>query len=101
LIGERDPDHAGPMVALKPSSLKRRKHEKNINEFPQWTAAIKDDDSSEYSIHFVGVFSKKKDAVPLVLLHGWPGTYKCSQNSAEHDIPPPPFIQARSSNSFR
>jgi hypothetical protein len=25
------------------------------------------------TIHFVGLFSEKKDAVPLLLLHGWPG----------------------------
>lgn len=25
------------------------------------------------SIHFVALFSEKEDAVPIVLLHGWPG----------------------------
>lgn len=48
-------------------------HEKKINEFSQWTALVNDDDGLEYSIHFVGIFSNEKDAIPLVLLHGWPG----------------------------
>jgi hypothetical protein len=28
-----------------------------------------------HKIHFVALFSEKHDAVPLVLLHGWPGAY--------------------------
>lgn len=27
----------------------------------------------DLTIHFVGLFSEKKDAVPIILLHGWPG----------------------------
>lgn len=27
------------------------------------------------TIHFVGLFSKKADAIPIVLLHGWPGSF--------------------------
>jgi pimeloyl-ACP methyl ester carboxylesterase len=26
-----------------------------------------------HDIHFMALFSKKKDAVPLIMLHGWPG----------------------------
>jgi hypothetical protein len=26
-----------------------------------------------HAIHFAALFSKKKDAVPLIMLHGWPG----------------------------
>jgi len=52
-----------------------RQHEKKINQYPQWVAQIKDDDDLEYSIHFVGVFSEDKDAIPLLLLHGWPGSF--------------------------
>lgn len=25
------------------------------------------------TIHFVGLFSEKKDAIPILLIHGWPG----------------------------
>jgi microsomal epoxide hydrolase len=36
---------------------------------------IKDDDTNfTFDIHFIALFSKKADAVPLLLLHGWPGS---------------------------
>jgi microsomal epoxide hydrolase len=25
------------------------------------------------NIHFVGLFSEKPDAIPILLIHGWPG----------------------------
>lgn len=34
---------------------------------------VKDDDGSVQKTHFVALFSKKADAIPLMLLHGWPG----------------------------
>ena len=52
----------------------RRKHEEHINSFSHYVAPIVDD-GIEYNIHFVALFSDKPDAVPLVLLHGWPGQY--------------------------
>ncbi len=44
-----------------------------MNSFPQFTASVVDDDGKDYTIHFVALFSKKPDAVPLMCLHGWPG----------------------------
>ena len=35
---------------------------------------VADDDGTKYDIHFAALFSKKPDAVPLMMLHGWPGT---------------------------
>ena len=26
-------------------------------------------------IHFIGFFSERQDAIPIVLLHGWPGSF--------------------------
>lgn len=46
----------------------RKTSEKRINGFPQWTTEIED-----MAIHFVGLFSEKKDAIPILLIHGWPG----------------------------
>lgn len=46
-----------------------------MNTFPQFKALIIDDDGKEYSIHFAALFSKRDDAVPVLLLHGWPGTH--------------------------
>ncbi|KAA8645986.1 epoxide hydrolase family protein [Aspergillus tanneri] len=44
--------------------------EARINSFPQFTAQIED-----IKLHFVALFSEKRDAVPVVLLHGWPGSF--------------------------
>ncbi|KPI34365.1 putative epoxide hydrolase [Cyphellophora attinorum] len=52
-----------------------RKHETYINSFPAYHAKITDDDGRKYNIHFVGLFSKRKDAIPIFLLHGWPGSF--------------------------
>ncbi|KII87364.1 hypothetical protein PLICRDRAFT_112525 [Plicaturopsis crispa FD-325 SS-3] len=52
-----------------------RAHEAHINSFPHFKAPVVNDDGKEYTLHFVGVFSEKADAVPLVLLHGWPGSF--------------------------
>jgi microsomal epoxide hydrolase len=46
----------------------RKTSEDCINSFPQFTTDIEDID-----IHFVALFSEKKNAVPILLLHGWPG----------------------------
>jgi len=51
----------------------RRTTEDRINSFPNFKSSIKDDDGDTYDIHFVALFSQKKTAVPIVLLHGWPG----------------------------
>lgn len=33
-----------------------------------------DDKGSDFTIHFLALFSKKSDAIPLIFLHGWPGS---------------------------
>jgi microsomal epoxide hydrolase len=47
-----------------------RAQEKHINSFPNYKMQIEDVD-----VHFVGLFSEKKDAVPIVFMHGWPGSF--------------------------
>ncbi|KAJ5692502.1 hypothetical protein N7462_001925 [Penicillium macrosclerotiorum] len=44
--------------------------EDRFNQFPQWKVDIEG-----IAIHFVALFSEKKDAVPIVLIHGWPGSF--------------------------
>lgn len=29
----------------------------------------------EFTIHFVALFSEKPDAIPIMMLHGWPGSF--------------------------
>ncbi|WP_191303009.1 epoxide hydrolase family protein [Lentzea cavernae] len=47
-----------------------RAQEERLNSYPQFTTEI-----SGQRIHFVHVRSKKRDATPLLLVHGWPGSF--------------------------
>lgn len=47
-----------------------RAAEKHINSFPNYKMQIENVD-----LHFIGLFSEKKDAIPLILMHGWPGSF--------------------------
>lgn len=52
-----------------------REHEAYINSFPNFKIPIKDGNNELLSIHFAALFSKKKDATPVILMHGWPGCH--------------------------
>ena len=52
-----------------------RKTEDHINSFPNYTVSIKARDGDTYTVHFAALFSEKPDAVPVCLLHGWPGSF--------------------------
>jgi pimeloyl-ACP methyl ester carboxylesterase len=47
-----------------------RAHEKQLNDLSQFTTQI-----DGQNIHFVHIKSPEPDATPLVLTHGWPGTF--------------------------
>lgn len=47
-----------------------RDHEARINELPQFTTEI-----DGQTVHFLHVRSPEPDALPLVLTHGWPGSF--------------------------
>jgi pimeloyl-ACP methyl ester carboxylesterase len=47
-----------------------RAHEAAINRFPQFTTEI-----DGQRIHFIHVKSAEKNATPLLLIHGWPGSF--------------------------
>ena len=51
----------------------RRKSEEYINSFPQFVRAVEGRHGEAYDIHYVGIISEKEGAVPILLLHGWPG----------------------------
>src|SRR5215471_13463506 len=46
-----------------------RAHESRLNELPQFTTSI-----DGQGIHFLHVRSPEATAIPLLLLHGWPGS---------------------------
>lgn len=56
------------------TSYSWRSTEARINSYPNYTVPI-DNDGYKVDLHFVALFSKRKDAVPLTLLHGWPGSF--------------------------
>lgn len=45
------------------------------NSFPNYIAHIKDDDGEDFRIHFAALFSKLDNAIPLLYMHGWPGSH--------------------------
>jgi pimeloyl-ACP methyl ester carboxylesterase len=47
-----------------------RAAEKKLNAFPQFVTTI-----DGLDIHFIHVRSKEKNALPLLLVHGWPGSF--------------------------
>jgi pimeloyl-ACP methyl ester carboxylesterase len=46
-----------------------RKHEARLNEIPQFTTSV-----DGQTLHFLHVRSPEPDALPLLLIHGWPGS---------------------------
>src|SRR5262245_11855483 len=47
-----------------------REHEKKLNSVDQFVTRI-----DGLDIHFVHARSKEKNALPLVIVHGWPGSF--------------------------
>jgi microsomal epoxide hydrolase len=45
-----------------------------INRHPHFNASVTVDDQTSHH-HFMGLFSKQPDAIPIVFLHGWPGSF--------------------------
>ncbi|ESK84241.1 epoxide hydrolase [Moniliophthora roreri MCA 2997] len=53
-----------------------RKHEKALNEeMPQFTRDITVEGHGVLNIHYVHKESKVKGAIPLLFVHGWPGSF--------------------------
>ncbi|KAJ5624637.1 epoxide hydrolase [Penicillium lagena] len=52
-----------------------RDHEHSINKFPNFKIAISDEEAGQVDIHFAALFSKRKDAIPVIFLHGFPASF--------------------------
>ena len=61
--------------STKHTDNRRRASEKQINMLPNFKATVADDDGSEYTLHFAALFSKSPSAVPVIGIHGWPGSF--------------------------
>jgi pimeloyl-ACP methyl ester carboxylesterase len=64
-----DLDYMKELVAYWKDRYDWRAQEKKLNEFPQFVTEI-----DGLPIHFIHVRSREKNALPLVLVHGWPGS---------------------------
>lgn len=52
----------------------RAKFQARVNSVPQFKATVSSG-GEDYNVHFAAVFSANKDAVPILLMHGWPGSF--------------------------
>lgn len=52
-----------------------RAQEAKLNELPNFQKAIKADGFPELDIHYVHQKAESQDAIPLLFIHGWPGSY--------------------------
>ncbi|KAI5475439.1 hypothetical protein MNV49_001429 [Pseudohyphozyma bogoriensis] len=57
------------------TSFDWKKHEAQLNQFPQFKVPITSDAGDVYDIHFTGLFSQNQKAIPLIFVHGWPGSF--------------------------
>ncbi|KAI0339536.1 alpha/beta-hydrolase [Trametopsis cervina] len=49
--------------------------EERINKFPHFLVDVNTDDGDEFTMHFVHQRSSRPDAIPLLMLHGWPDSF--------------------------
>ena len=52
-----------------------RAEEARLNSLPQFTVSIGIEGFETLDVHFVHLPSSSKDAIPLLFLHGWPGSF--------------------------
>ncbi|KAM3465452.1 hypothetical protein NHJ6243_001728 [Beauveria neobassiana] len=52
-----------------------RKCEERINSFPNFKAKVKDAHGNTLDLHFMALFSERKDAIPIAFIHGWPSSF--------------------------
>ena len=52
-----------------------RRAEARLNKFPHFTTNLQAEGFENLSVHFIHQQSSAKDAVPLLYLHGWPGSF--------------------------
>jgi pimeloyl-ACP methyl ester carboxylesterase len=74
MIGMSISNLLSPLLSNQPIHPRRRKTEARINSFDNYTASIEGEDGESLDIHFIALQSTKPKAVPIVLLHGWPGS---------------------------
>lgn len=64
----------GIAVCFSDRRISRRKTEQRINSFESFKANIASGAGDATDVHFIALRSAKENAIPVVLLHGWPGS---------------------------
>ncbi|CCC11562.1 unnamed protein product [Sordaria macrospora k-hell] len=53
-----------------------RVQEAFINSFPQYKQTVVGPTSNQtFDLHFAALFSRREDAIPVIFMHGWPGSF--------------------------
>lgn len=53
-----------------------RSRESFINSFPQYKQTVVGPTSGQtFDLHFAALFSEREDAIPVIFMHGWPGSF--------------------------
>jgi pimeloyl-ACP methyl ester carboxylesterase len=63
-------DYLKGLAAYWADGFDWRKEERALNAFPQFTIEV-----DGQTMHFVHIRSAKPDALPVILCHGWPGSF--------------------------
>jgi hypothetical protein len=80
-LDESEWDLGAPLADVKrltaywKESFDWKQVEARLNKLPQYTTSIEVNDFSPLNIHFVHQKSDVKNAIPLLYVHGWPGSY--------------------------
>ncbi|KAF6755756.1 Alpha/Beta hydrolase protein [Ephemerocybe angulata] len=82
LLTDAGSDYGAPLVDIEKlvarwkGGYDWKKHEAILNaELPQFTRMIAIDGFGELDIHYVHKQSEVKSAIPLLFVHGWPGSF--------------------------
>lgn len=54
---------------------KWRQHEATLNELPMFSMPVESDGFGTLNIHFIHARSARLNAIPLLFVHGWPGSF--------------------------
>ncbi|KAL9122766.1 MAG: hypothetical protein Q9187_000683 [Circinaria calcarea] len=68
-------DEVSRLLAYWRDKFKWRNVEARLNQLPNYTCIIQAETFSPLQIHFVHSQSKVDNAIPLLFIHGWPGSF--------------------------
>ena len=83
LVGEQWAEQNGVTLKLIENTMSYwrdhyswRSEETRLNKMPQYITSIETDDFGQVDLHFVHSLSSSISAIPLLFLHGWPGSFQ-------------------------